>query len=507
MPNLSFDALLRQEWPYLIFVGATLLLLLYRLRPAERRNVWLTLIFSALGCAGLAAAALTRQLGFQQGAMIQTELFSILLGMVFIRVLGLNLFRLLLPALGIDPPRILEDIIVILAYLVWGLLRLRFAGVDLSQLVVSSTIITAVAAFSMQDTLGNILSGISIQLDNSLDLGNWVKVGEHSGRVKQIGWRSTLIETRNGETVVMPNSWLMKNSFLVLGKQFEPEQPALWRRRVQFEVSWQHPPSQIIDISQTAVANVQLEGVASSPAPNTVLMDIKNGIGYYTLRYWLSNFGADDPTDSAVRAHIITALVRQGITLEGINHTLNMTINNDQTTQHKQDQEVTKRTRALEGVELFKVLTEEERRKLAAQLVYAPFEKGDVISRQGAVAHWLYILTLGEVSVWSDWETPHKRQIGQLSAGQCFGEMGMMMGAPRSATVVANRYSECYRLDRQGFEAIITARPEIAEALSQVLAMRMEQNRLSAKQAGQTTITIPAHAELLQKIRNFFRLA
>ena len=58
--------------------------------------------------------------------------------------------------------------------------------------------ITAVLAFAMQDTLGNILGGLALQLDNSLEIGDWVKLDELSGRVVEIQWRYTAILTRNG---------------------------------------------------------------------------------------------------------------------------------------------------------------------------------------------------------------------------------------------------------------------------------------------------------------------
>lgn len=92
-------------------------------------------------------------------------------------------------------------------------MRLRTAGVDLTSSFTTSAVITAVIAFSMQDTLGNILGGIVLQLDDSVGVGDWVRVDEVSGRIVDIRWRHTAIETRNRETVIVPNSWLMKNRF------------------------------------------------------------------------------------------------------------------------------------------------------------------------------------------------------------------------------------------------------------------------------------------------------
>ncbi len=502
MPLL--EQLARHEWPYLLGVCAMLLAALYRFRPSERRTVLLTLLFLLLGLAGLGVASLAASLGMAQGASVLKELFTILLGLVVIRLFGLALFRLLLVSLRVEPPRILEDVLVILAYLAWGLVRLRYAGLDLSQLVTTSAVITAVIAFSMQDTLGNILSGVALQLDDSLELGQWVVLPDVSGKVLQVGWRSTLLETRNGETVVVPNAWLMKNSFRVLGKRFNGH-GLLWRRWVWFDLGWELPPAKVIAILQDAVRDGHIDGVASEPPPQAVLMEAHDGLARYALRYWLSDFAADDPTDSQVRAHVITALVRYGIALASPSHNVLMTKDNDKTAAQRQFSDVQRRLAALEGVALFADFTAEERRHLAEQLSFAPFEQGDIISRQGAVAHWLYILTTGEVDIWRDYATPKAQRLSRLKAGGFFGEMGLMTGAPRSATVVAASYVECYRLDRAGFEAILTARPALADALSHILAERLHDNHLHA-QVLPDTPSPPREAELLERIRRFFGL-
>ncbi|MFC4161327.1 cyclic nucleotide-binding domain-containing protein [Chitinimonas lacunae] len=497
------EMLFRQEWPYLLVFNAALLVWLFRARPAERRNVWLTTIFLGLGSLGFALGELAAHLGIKGGAML-AGLFTMLLGMIMIRLWGLIFFRLILPSFNIVLPRILEDVVVMVAYVIWGLVRLRYAGVDLTQLVATSAILTAVVAFSMQDTLGNILSGIAIQLDESLELGQWVKVGDASGRVLQIGWRSTLIQTRNGETVVVPNAWLMKNSFQVIGRPFDDR--LQWRRWVWFSVDWSHPPSQVIHCVEQAIHSARISNVASEPLPNAVLMEARDGMARYALRYWLTDFALDDPTDSQVRAHLLTALARADIALASDTHNVVVTKDNDKTAQIKQAQDLNRRLEALAEVELFSGFTDEEKRQLALQLRFAPFERGDVISRQGAVAHWLYILTQGEVDIWRDYDSAQPTLLGHLSAGDFFGEMGLMTGAPRSATVVASSYVECYRLDRAGFEAIMTARPELADLISRVLERRLAQNAHSAPQVIQAA-PLPQYAELRERVRRFFGLS
>jgi len=152
-------------------------------------------------------------------------------------------------------------------------------------------------------------------------------------------------------------------------------------------------------------------------------------------------------------------------------------------------------------VDLFKPLSDAERESLARHLVYAPFVAGDVITRQGAVAHWLYLVVAGEADVWLD-APGGRRRLATISSGSVFGEMGMMTGAARTATVTARTDTVCYRLDKEGFAQVIRARPDIAEAMSRVLAPRQAQLnevRLAAEE--------PGHGEdILARIRSFFGL-
>ncbi len=125
---------------------------------------------------------------------------------------------------------------------------------------------------------------------------------------------------------------------------------------------------------------------------------------------------------------------------------------------------------------LFAALSDAERDRLAEHLVYAPFVKGDTITRQGAVAHWLYLIISGEADVCFD--TPAGRtQVSTIMAGEVFGEMGMLTGEPRHATVIARTNVECYRLDKAGFETVLRTRPDIAGELSRVLVERETSSR------------------------------
>src|SRR3989440_5807737 len=206
----SLSALLHSEVAWLTLLALALAVLLLRFRPAERPVYLNTLWLFLLAVFGQAGGLALEALDFPGVASALHTIFRIVGAIALIRLVGFALFRLLLPLMGRVLPRIVEDVVILILYVIYGLAQLRGAGVDLSSIVTTSAILTAVIAFAMQDTLGNLLGGLAIQIDNTVQVGDWVSVDGLSGQVRDIRWRSTLIETRNWGTVVIPNSQIMK---------------------------------------------------------------------------------------------------------------------------------------------------------------------------------------------------------------------------------------------------------------------------------------------------------
>jgi len=461
----------REESFPVLMLAIALSFLLFNFLKEERKSILNTLTFF-IACLLLAFfSGLVFAFQFAKAAEVFREVAVIGMGIAVIRLWGLLIFRIVLPKLRVTPPRIAEDIFVIIGYVAWGLVRLRYAGLDLGSIVATSAMITAVVAFSMQDTLGNILGGLALQLDNSIEIGDWIKVDDISGRVVDIRWRSTLVETRNWETVVIPNSQLMKNKFLVLGRR--SDQPVQWRRWVWFNVSLSTTPTKVVSAIENAILQAEINNVAKSPAPSCVLMEMDKGCARYALRYWLTDLAVDDPTDAAVRWHVYTSLERANIKLAVEEQNVHFIKENEKYEEAVQQRELMRRLKTLKRVELFAQMTDKELRKLAARLKYAPFAKGNVIAKQGTPAqHWLFVIINGEAEVFLEGTNSEKCSLSILTKGDFFGEMSLMTGSPRAASVIAKTDVECYRLDKEGFEEIMQERPVIAEEIAHILVTR-----------------------------------
>lgn len=483
--------------------------LLLHFAPRTRSTLRLVWGLVALALPAFVLAALATRAGFDEAGELLREFGILLEGIAVIRISTAVLFQLVLARGGEAPPRIIEDLVTVAACVAFGLIRLRYAGLELSQIVTTSAVITGVVAFAMQDTLGNVLGGLGLQVDNSLRIGDWIKLGDINGRVSEIRWRSTSIETRNWETIVVPNSVLMRGEFIVLGRR--GGQPEQWRRWVWFHVGYETAPGRVIEVVNHAIRHADIDNVATDPAPNCVMMDYEKLCGRYALRYWLTDLAVDDPTDSEVRVHIYAALRRNGIDpfVPESFRTIRAPSSDEVATDD--ERELERRVTLLGTIDLFAPLTEDERRALAPRLRPTPFVAGDHMTEQGADAHWLYIVTAGRAEVVLE-ENGRSQHISWIDGGESasyFGEMGLMTGARRSASVIARSDVECLRLDKDAFASIVHARPELANLLCRLMDERRSgiaagADRL-ARGAGDDAETSTA-AELLRRMKLFFNL-
>ena len=494
------------ETLHLFFATLALGLVLLPAGGDGRTVVRQTLVFSLLCLLGNLGAALLAASGAARPAAVLHGILLLGLGIGVIRLVGLLVFRVLLPRLHVTPPRILEDIVVIIGYVAWGLIRLSQSGVELSSIVTTSAVITAVIAFSMQDTLGNILGGLALQLDSSIQIGDWVKIDDVSGQVTDIRWRYTAIRTRNGETVVVPNSLLMKGKVWVIGDRDQGTR--LWRRTLHFNVGYVAQPARVVAAVEGAVREANIPNVSRERPVSCVLMEFGPGYGHYALRYWMNDPAPDDPTDSAVRSHIYAALRRSGWRLALPEEMRYLVKDNAALRSATKSRELQHRMDALRSGSLFTQLTDEECGRVAEHRVYAPFVAGDVLTRQGAIAHWLYIILAGEADVVRRDAEGEEHALARLKPGDFFGEMGLLTGEPRTASVHAVTDVECYRLDKTGLAEIMADRPAIAEELSAVLAARSQQNEAAAANGDPRRKVAPAGlgGAIVGRIRSFFNL-
>ena len=306
---------------------------------------------------------------------------------------------------GLSIPTIASDLLVGVAYIVTALGVFTQHGLDPLSAFATAGVVSAVLAFSLQSTLGNIIGGVALQLDGSIHEGDWIQLENgKQGKVRAIRWRHTLVETRDCSTIVVPNASLLANNITHpgLARRSRPRRSACgsW-----FNVDFRYPPSRVIEVVDDALDASPIENVARrSQAQLRVhglrARTIATASRSYAARYWILDLAPDDPTNSRVRTRIYAALKRAGIPL-AVPATANLVEMHDVDARRAPARA---RSRAQpRGAAHRQAIPRRcrpsELRMLADGLWPAQYAVGEKITRQGAVAHWLYILTAGNVEI------------------------------------------------------------------------------------------------------------
>jgi len=287
----------------------------------------------------------------------------------------------------------------------------------------------------------------------------------------------------------------------VVARRGEEAQP--WVRYVPFDLEFDHSPARVIAVLDKALADAEIPNVSREPPPRVGCVGFKESGMEYSVEYRIIDPSRIFATDSAIRAHVFAGVARGGLGIPFPRRVVEM--RPDQRPE-RAEKEHARRLSVLASSDLFGALTAEERSALAPALQACLYAGHDVVFRTGETADSLYLLAQGAVRVVTDDKTG-RHDLARLTAPSYFGEMGLLLGQPRAATVVAEGEALCYRLDKKGFDAILQARPELADNLARVLAQRQAENdatiraldaEAQARHAGNRT------TDLVRRIRHFF---
>ena len=487
--------------------GVLLALVTMRVRRDLRAGSAQMIVLLLLGV-GLLAALYRFGSGISDGtlAVVIREVLLMLLAIGFVRILISFIFQTLLRKA--DVPRILADVLFVLVLVIYALYRMHVAGVNLTSIVASGAVLTTAIAFSLRETLGNLWGGIAVQLDNTCRIGDWVRIENVTGQIVDIRWRYLSVATNSGETVIVPNSTIVQNRVTVLARR--GDQRISWRREIEFNVSYDVPPSRVIASVGTALTRAEMANVSKTPELQVTCKGFNENAIAYAVLYWLTDLRQDLQTNSQVRIHVHAALTREQMEIPLPHRVL---IDGGTTAQLSAPDKISaKRAATLGQLELFAPMTDGERRALASELTDCMFVKNDTISRRGEVADSLFVLADGRVAIYGEADpgTGQARpRLATLEAPAYFGEMGLLTGQARTATVVAESEVLCYRLDRPGFDAILRARPELVDSLSRVVAKRQAENEaaLQADADARARMAVSRASELVRRIRQFFDIA
>lgn len=402
--------------------------------------------------------------------------------------------------LGREMPALVEDIVTV-ALLLFGLsLGLYMEeGLSITGLVTASGATAIILGIALQAVIQDLFSGLSINLEGSYVLGDWLTVFTDQvpeplyGRVTGITWRSTYLTLEDGRRLMVPNHMMTAQPVLNHSQPYGPK-----RYFVEVGVDNRIPFKRVHDaLLGEAFKIVTREGFARHPEPSVVFNRLGDSGSYFHVYFYAY---PDQIGTSECKSLILNAML--GVVLQNGFATPMQQIEM-QPTPDLDFKVGEKETRAaLARAPLFaRVLNEAQLADLAAQCTIHEFPIGSVLMREGDPPSSMFIILEGAVSITITGPDGQSHEVAVSATGDVVGEMSLMTGAPRTATATTLAPLRMLEITKSGIELLLQRTPSLAERFSVILAQRQRELTQKADDAARKT---NPETDILARMRAFF---
>ncbi len=426
-----------------------------------------------------------------------------------VRLIDVLVWRgIVAPRLGGRVPRLLKDVVATIVFLIAlsGILGVVF-DLDVTGLWATSGVIGLVIGLALQSMIADVFSGIALNIDRPFKIGDWVRLHyrgrEHLiGEVIETNWRSTRLRTVDGLMLVVPNGQI---ATMLMANLTHPMERS--RFTLKFCLDFGVPTDRALRILEAGARSA--EGVLTKPAPKVRVNGATRKGVEYEIRYWLiprevSPSKGRHRVGKTVLQHLHSA----GLTLAYEKHDV-------YTAEMPARQLDTQAdcTAIVQRVELFADLDETELASLCASLEAQQLPRGANVVAAGDEGDSMYIVVEGLLEVFATVPTMDGGEllVGNIQPGSFFGEMSLLTGEPRSATVRAATEVMLFEVRKENLLPLLEARPPLAAQITEKVAerkLRSERRRAEASEAEPTEQeTQTLAAQILGKMKRLFRLA
>lgn len=400
---------------------------------------------------------------------------------------------------GAPPPSLLDSVVSVLLYGIGvGAIASQWFDVELTPFLATSAVVGAVVGLALQDTLGNLFAGIALHSEAPVHVGDWVRVGDRDGRVEQVSWRAMRLRTWDGDTLTVPNNEVARHAVL---NYSHPR--AAHSRTIAIGVNYNTPPNRVIAVLRKVLEQV---GLPADPPSTVRMVGYHDSAIHYEIRYYFAAYEDYRRLESELYRLVWYHFRRHGIEIpfpvrDVFLHRAAPAVQSRETPAERLE-------RALRTVDLFRPLSDDELRKMMARSRPLHYAAGERVIEEGSPGDSFFIIDQGQVLV-SKRMGGADREIARLMEGQFFGEMALLTGERRSATIEAATDVDLFMIDKPAFQDILAANPTIAVDISTLLSERRD--ALTHAQDDLTApLPTPGEGELkndiLGRIRAYFGL-
>lgn len=390
---------------------------------------------------------------------------------------------------------ILKTVISVIIYIVafFIIFQSQYPGINLSALFTGSTILGIVVGLALQDTLGNLFAGIAIQADQPFQVGDVISIeNNRTGVVETVSWRGVKIRTFQNKLLVISNSQLGKATIEVSPRD------NLNARLVFFNTLYTNSPAKTINLIRDVVQKV--ENVSPKLRPIVRIRNLgDNGIDF-EIKYWLDDYSRYNDTDALIRQRVWYAFQRENINFAYPTRTLFIEKEDAVQTADKSESGIRERIRQ---IPIFAPLSDEETQEMVKAVDSKVFSPEEPIVKRGQKGSSMFIIHRGAVKVQIR-EGGKPKIIRTLGEGDFFGEMALLTGEPRTATVIATEETEVLQIKHTSLKPILKRNPELVERFGEIIEKRRE--KLSELSDQHKTDDQTDKAGVFTSIRKFFGL-
>jgi small-conductance mechanosensitive channel len=425
--------------------------------PSARRHTTQKLGLLALLAGAITGFFLQDRVSFGDPQLVRTSLYF-LASFSAIQLLDLWALRPLVERTG--TPGLFHTIIKVLVYAAvsFTILRTQY-GFDIVPLLTTSAVLSFVLGLALQDTLGNFFAGITINIEKPYKVGDWVKIGETEGQVVNMSWRTTKLLSPVNTCLTIPNNTIAKDTIVNFSAPY-----GLTLYRILIDLGYDTAPN----IGREVILQT-LRAIPEIPTirpPEVQVVDFRDFSVQYAIRLWLPDWRARVAIEDIVRRRLWYAFKRQNLIIPYPTSEIYL-----RKAPPADQLALESKLRTLRAVPLFAPLDPATLREAAAALTEQVYAQGEPIVEEGTAGDSLQILTAGSVSIEKQGQT-----VASLQPGSFFGEMSLLTGERRSATVRAATDCTTLELGKNAFAAVVASRPEILERLSEIIAARQQEN-------------------------------
>lgn len=408
-------------------------------------------------------------------------------------------------------PKIIRDLTQGLVYTGCLLLALQSAGVEPGSILTTSALLTAVIGLSLQETLGNLFAGLAVQVQRPFDVGDWIQFDQdkaHIGRVVEINWRATKVLTLDQVEVIVPNGALARAPIVNFTKP-----TTISRRSVYVTAPYDVPPQKVSEVIRAAL--VGCFGVVVEPPISVVTNGFHDTGVEYWVRFFTDKFDQRDRVDGAVRDRIWYAFARANIGIPYPHRTLEISDAGEHAREKQLRARATEREQWLRKVDFLQTLDDASIHELALLSHQRLYAEGESIVQKGDSTAEMFVIDEGSVDVIVEGSrlpgvaaAANERILATLGAGDFFGEMALVTGERRSASVRARTACSVVVIGHAALSPMFARSPVLLEHISRILAERQAELERHAMQTtgDQEERVRSKQSELMVRIRRFFSL-